>query len=193
MRGPLTRKALLQKGLDCPEHYGDPALLLPVFYRPSVSRSVHISIIPNEGTYYRSCPIVDELIAKYDCKLINMTNYEKWTDIIDATVSSAFVISESLHGLIIAEAYNIPCVWVEFLDHKNFNDDWSFKFRDFYESIGKHDMSSIKLYEGFNFDDLLAKKDEWHLGRIDYQQLVKYLPFSIKPELQSAIKFPLKP
>ena len=99
---------------------------------------------------------------------------------MDEIAGSKFIISESLHGLIVAETYNIPCLWVEFIDHTKINDDWSFKFRDFYESIGKYNMKSIKLYEGFNFDSLLKLRDTWKQGNIDYDTLLKYFPFEIK-------------
>ena len=190
VRGPLTRKALIQHGIDCPEHYGDPALLMPVFYKPSPVQEKTISIIPNCGTFSDYCPVVDELVNKYHCKLINMTSYDKWTDIIDDIAGSSFIISESLHGLIVAETYSIPSVWVEFTDHRTekFNADWSFKFLDFYESISKYGMESIKLYEGYSFDDLLRKKDGWTPGKIDYDEMLKDFPFKI--DVQK--KFPLK-
>lgn len=180
VRGPLTRKALISKGYSCPEHYGDPALLLPLFYKPDMTKKYNLSIIPNEGSYWKFNPVIEELINEYGCNLINMTKYEKWTDIIDAIAESKFIISESLHGLIVAETYNIPSVWVEFTDHKNFNDDWGFKFRDFYESIGKYNMQSIKLFEGFDFESLIKLKELWQRGTIDYERLLKYFPFEIK-------------
>ena len=50
-------------------------------------------------------------------------------------------------------------------------------------------MKSIKLYEDFNFDELMKKKDEWKPGTIDYEQLLNGFPFKI----DAAKKFPLKP
>ena len=182
VRGPLTRNVLLQQGIDCPENYGDPALLLPMFYQPEVHSREAVAVIPNIGTFWDPCPLVDELVEKYHCKLVNMTRYEKWTDIIDAIASSSFVISESLHGLIVAETYGIPSVWAEFIEHKpgRFNAEWSFKFRDFYESIGKHNMTSLKLYEGFSFDELLRMRESWQPGEIDYTKLLEAFPFKRK-------------
>ncbi len=52
IRGSLPRQALLHKGVECPEHYCDPVLLLPLFYTPSVSQCGGISIISNEGSFW---------------------------------------------------------------------------------------------------------------------------------------------
>ena len=179
VRGPLTRQALLENGIDCPEHYGDPALLLSLFVKPSQHKNNAVSIIPNMVTFRRYSPVIEELVTKHGCRLINMTSYENWNDIIDAITSSEFVISESLHGLIVAETYGIPSVWVEFINHDDYNNDWSFKFRDFYESIGKHDMISIKLYDGYDFSELLKARYKWRPGKIDYEHLLDNFPFTI--------------
>ena len=194
VRGPLTRQALIQKGFDCPEKYGDPAMLLPVFYSPSRKKQNHMLAIPHWRTYAhnRNNAPMTELQEKYHCRVITMTAYDKWTDIIDEIAGSDFVMSESLHGVIVSETYNVPCLWVEFSDHRtgffHTSLDWSFKFRDFYESIGKHNMSSMKLYEGFNFDDILRAKDKWRPGKIDYAELLSLFPFEIKPEFLPRIK-----
>ncbi|MBQ7665296.1 MAG: polysaccharide pyruvyl transferase family protein [Synergistaceae bacterium] len=191
VRGPKTRHVLIQHGINCPEHYGDPVLLLPLFYTPHSVNRDYVSIIPNIGTFKEFNPVTDELERKHGCRLINMTRYDNWTDIVDMIAGSSFVLSESLHGLIVAETYNIPCLWVEFTNHNtprfNYVDDWSFKFHDFYESIGKYDMKSMKLYEGYDFDDLMKLKASWKPGIIDYEKLLSYFPFEIKPEFKSKI------
>ena len=49
VRGPLTRKVLIDQGVNCPEIYGDPALLLSKFYTPNRFSFLRnkIAIIPH--------------------------------------------------------------------------------------------------------------------------------------------------
>ena len=192
VRGPLTRNALIEKGIECPENYGDPALLLPMFYKPDIKQNNTVLIIPNRDTlmyYDYGNRIIDEMQNKYGCSLVNMFNYDKWTDIVDAIASSKFVMSESLHGLIVAETYGVPCLWVEFMDHARYyeyNSDWLFKFRDFYKSIGKFNMQITKLYNGYDFNELIKLKDSWQPGKIDFEKLLSLFPFDIKPEFNKS-------
>ena len=195
VRGPLTRKAILEQGIECPDKCGDIACLLPLFYTPKIpSGKKKITIIPHFRTLKTGCDLVNTIAAEHDCSILSIFQYDKWTDIIDAIAGSSFVISESLHGLIVSETYNIPCVWVEFLNHSpdmnimgKYYKDWSFKFRDFFESIGKHNMQSVKLYEGYDFDEILKLKYSWRPGNIDYEKMLGYFPFEIKPEFKPHI------
>ena len=44
-----------------------------------------------------------------------------------------------------------------------------------------------KLYDGFDFGELLKEKDRWTPGRIDYKKLLDCFPFDIKSELLERI------
>ena len=171
VRGPKTRQVLMEQGISCPECYGDPALLLPLFYEPEIKSQNSITVIIHENT-----PFDNEIIIRMKsngCKVINMKNYNCWTDIIDTIVNSRFIISESLHGLIVAEAYGIPSVWVEFVQHPDF---WSFKYQDYYDSIGKLGEESYKLYESYDWNSIITNVEKWQKGKIDYINMLNSFP-----------------
>lgn len=179
VRGPKTRSVLLEKGIQCPEVYGDPALLLPMFYQPKVSHRKGITIIPNEGTLREhKDQVISEIIeSHHNCRFLNMREYDRWQDVIDTICSSELIVSESLHGLIVAETYGIPSVWCEFIEHPQ---DWDFKFLDFYESIGKYDQKIQKIYDIDQYEQVISMKPQWEKGNIDYEGMLKVFPFQIK-------------
>ena len=47
VRGPETRRILLEMGYDCPEIYGDPAVLTPLLYNKTVKKQREYVIIPH--------------------------------------------------------------------------------------------------------------------------------------------------
>lgn len=128
VRGPRTRKRILELGYNCPETYGDPAILLPNFYSPTVNKKYKIGIIPHYVDYKE----VDAVFkSNKDVRVIDlMTNSIENTtqDILECER----IISSSLHGVIIAQTYRIPALWVKFSD-KLFGDN--VKFYDYYESM----------------------------------------------------------
>lgn len=173
VRGPRTRNELLKKGIHCPEVYGDPALLMPRFYQPVIGSHYSLGIIPHFGDIKKDD--VRRLISDPRIKLIKVRDYDKWTDFIDEICSCDFVISSSLHGLIIAEAYGIPSQWVEF---GTYVDGWEFKYYDFYESIGKMNEAPLKITEATTYEMLMDKKKDWRKGHIDLDKLMDACPVS---------------
>ena len=128
VRGPQTRKQLIKQGYQVPEVYGDPALLLPDYFYPKIKKKYKYGIIP----HYNDLKIAQELFR--ECKEIHiidlMTNdIESKTEEI---LSCKKIISSSLHGIIVAHAYQIPAVWQKFSD-KVFGDD--IKYQDYMESV----------------------------------------------------------
>ena len=172
VRGPKTRQRLLENNIDCPQCYGDPALLLPYVYTPKKTGKKDIILIPNEGTP-NDIPLLNTM-RENGFSILNMAKYDEWTDIIDSIAGSEFVVSESLHGLIVAEAYGVPSVWVEFIEHPSW---WSFKYNDFYESVNKFGEESIKLYENCDLNQITQKAGEWKRGSIDYRKMIEAFPF----------------
>lgn len=126
VRGPYTRKCLLSMGHDCPSVYGDPAVLLPLIYRPNVTQKTNeYIIIPHFSTEERIRNEVD------DDKIVSMntTNYK---NVIDRICSAERVISSSLHGIILAESYGTPAVFFEDRPVR-----FDFKYEDWYASTDR--------------------------------------------------------
>lgn len=128
VRGPQTRNFLLGLGYECPEVYGDPALLLPKYFHPQVEKKYRMGIVP----HYHDFKEVSELYKEEpEILVIDMMTMD-----VEA-VTRQFLqcertISSSLHGIIVSHAFGIPSVWVEF-SKKLFGD--GIKFVDYLESV----------------------------------------------------------
>lgn len=164
VRGPLTRKFLLNEKINVPEIYGDPALLLPKFYKPVLINDLKdkIGIIPHKTNY-------NKYVNKIDTKkfyLINPTS--KWKNVINSIYSCKAIISSSLHGLICSDAYNIPNIW---LDEYKLSEG-EFKFKDYFESQNR---KYIKITNLNNYDDSLLYCEG---NKIDLSKLQCAFPFT---------------
>lgn len=142
VRGPQTRNHLLKLGLEVPEVYGDPALLLPYYYQPKIEKDYAIGIIPHYNDFKK---VNDFYTDKPNVLLIDlMTNDVESTT--NRILKCEKIVSSSLHGIIVAHAYGIPAVWQKF-SNDVFGDD--IKYQDYFESVGipnyKPDMVADKM------------------------------------------------
>jgi hypothetical protein len=73
--------------------------------------------------------------------------------VLEEITKSQFILSSSLHGLIIAHAYQVPAIWIRHSDLGEGN-NVCFKFHDYFSSV------DIPLYDGFfDFDEILRDKE----------------------------------
>lgn len=138
VRGPLSRNLLIELGHKCPEIYGDPAILMPFIYKGKTveeSKKKDVIIIPQ----YATEKVVREKYSNYPIVSMNTNDYET---VIDAIVSSKKVITSSLHGIILADAYKIPVVFYRGLDHV-----YDFKYLDYYASTGRNNVTIANTIE----------------------------------------------
>ncbi|MCM1070057.1 MAG: polysaccharide pyruvyl transferase family protein [Bacteroides sp.] len=173
VRGPLTRNKLLGMGYDCPEVFGDPALLIPLHYKPAIKKKYRLGIIP----HFHDLPKVRTLFENQtDIKLIDIRNYNDWHDFIDEILECEAIASSSLHGLIMAYAYDIQNVWVEF--QQGVRRD-RFKYDDFFASIGKSE-NPLLISDASDINLIFNYLSTWQRGYIDIAPLIKASPFPIK-------------
>jgi pyruvyltransferase len=174
VRGPLTRRYLLERGVDCPPIYGDPALLMKYFYKPLTGKKYKLGIIPHY-TDFSSKKFCD-LKKDQEILFIQMRDYKSVQTVINQIASCEKIISSSLHGLILSETYDIPNVWIKVSDNI---DGGSFKYQDYYESIGITDAKPYLLKGNETKNQLLGLFAGYRKGRIDLKPLIMAAPFEL--------------
>lgn len=172
VRGPLTREYLLQRGIECPQVYGDPALLFPRYYKPQVEKKYKLGIIPHFRDKTNS--ILERFKKNEDVLIIDVQTVHPWTKFIDTICSCTCIASSSLHGIIISDAYQVPNIWVEFPDGER----KEFAFNDYLESVGKEGISPFKLDESTPPKLIIEKCNGWTPIEIDIDKLLSVCPFN---------------
>lgn len=181
VRGPLTRAKLVAEGVECPEIYGDPALLTPLYYRPYQHKRYKygiISHVSNQAAVANLCLNGKNISECADVRIINLGQYTHWHEIIDQVCECEAILSSSLHGLIIAEAYHVPNVWIEFGKPLI---GGHFKFHDFFLSIHRDRENPVIIDEQEMPVGVIEKeRSEWKRGNINLQPLINACPFKIR-------------
>ena len=135
VRGPLSRDYVIKLGHKCPEIYGDPAILMPLIFQPSVVKNHEYAIIPQFATEIK-------VRREYPAEYIISMNTNDYKDVITQIVSCKKVVTSSLHGIILAEAYGVPAVW-----YRGLMKEVDFKYLDYYYSTGRKDIPIITTIE----------------------------------------------
>lgn len=171
VRGPLTRNVLKHE-IDCPEIYGDPALLFPRYYYPKIEKKYQYGVILHASTY-----ITETIISKVktiygnSVLLINPKKFNQWNEFIDSILSCENILSSSLHGIIISDAYQIPSVWISVTNKEH--PDNNFKFKDYYLSVGKETSNPIDFADK---PQIINALDTWKEPVIDLDRLLEVCP-----------------
>jgi pyruvyltransferase len=137
IRGPLTREIITKAGWECPEIYGDPGILLPYYHHPSVKKTHDVGLVPH---YADLADVVEAYGNDQRVKIIRVT--EPVETVISEILACRTILSSSLHGIVVAETYGIPCAWVEFSDRVVGN---GFKFRDYWAGVGAKPLDPVDL------------------------------------------------
>lgn len=125
VRGPKTKETLEKLGHTCPDCFGDPCALLPLFYQPKETERKDYYIIPQ---YW----FEKEVRAQYGDDHILSMNTTDYASVIDRIASADLVVSSTLHGIILAEIYGTPAVFFRARGPR-----FDYKYDDWYESTGR--------------------------------------------------------
>ena len=153
VRGPLTRDIIIKAGGQCPEIYGDPGILLSRFYKVNRCIKYKIGIIPHNTEL--NSESVNNLLSIEGFVLLDIVHYSSLKDFLELLNSCEYILSSSLHGIIMADSYNIPNLWVRFSSRI---DGDGFKYMDYYLGAKKGDAKCFDLSKGFSEEEWVHLK-----------------------------------
>lgn len=179
VRGKLTYEYLRNKGIQCPQIYGDPALLLPYVYKPEVAKKYKIGIITHISDNNR---LIQELVDKNKDAVtrILLNEYNDWHEVINRFLECDLILSSSLHGLIIADAYGIPNVWIRSGKELAGGD---FKFLDYFSSVNRTETLPLTVKEYMDVAYFQRCVVDYKKIEINLKPLVDACPFEIRKDI----------
>jgi pyruvyltransferase len=210
LRGPYTSHILSKGGVhnafNCA--YGDPVLLLKRFYNPQHVQSskstelgviIHLSETNGRELNAKNLPEIEryqipETLAD-SIKIINTlsdVSSRGLSSKIDEILSCKRIVSTSFHGLLLAELYGIPCLYLSDkpggIDVANIslsNDQKiDTRFLDFFLSakINKRYYYRQEKARQTDWDSLISLIDQyWDPIELNDSQLIESFPFDLKP------------
>jgi len=171
VRGKLTYGVLRERyGLSKPVPLGDPGVFadeIPEIraYLTRAERKRRVALIPHHGLIGHK--YIQEIAGHADTAVINPRL--GCLDFIREIIASEIVISQSLHGIIFAQVFGRPFVW---LSHSA-DETWLFKFRDWFSTT--LDAPAAPAMFGTPFDRLIERAEARELA-IDKGALRAALP-----------------
>jgi len=166
VRGLYTKNFLIEKKIKVPDIFGDPALLYPKLFDINKSNTpeYEIGFIPHLTQYDEYTKLIKDNSKYTNIHIINPTNnYKK---VINEITKSKYVISSSLHGLILADSLDIPNIM---LYEKNL-DEGKLKFLDYYSSQNR-ELDFIN-----NLDEFFINPIKEYGNKIDLNKLEESFP-----------------
>ncbi len=182
VRGKYTLAELVKQNTQIDDHVvlGDPGLLVSLLLQKqtekySIGFVPHIQHFGYFAKRYGAC-----------YKVIDLNNRD--VEFVTKEISSCkYILSTSLHGLIVAHAYGIPALWVHLSDDVNVGN--GFKYKDYFSSVGIDnydpiDASKIDFTEQEIVLELFSRYKAFTLPQKDIrsiqQKLLACAPFVLK-------------
>lgn len=131
LRGPLTKKFLNENNaaLKGEVTFGDPGVLISEFFDvQNITKRREIGVIP------QLFDIGEDIFTGLDVCLPTAG----WQNVVRYIAESEAIVSSSLHGLIVAESFGIPCRWLRNENMPSYTTDPSFKYNDYYAGTGRN-------------------------------------------------------
>lgn len=161
VRGPITKRYLENLSIQVPDVFGDPGLLYAKLFdiNKDLDYIDKIGFIP----HYTS---LDEY-KNNKLSNINIISPVDKPDIVLSKIKSCkYIISSSLHGLIVADSYNIPNYWL----YDKILNEGTLKFEDYFASQNRQ----LKMHN--SIEDILKSNFEDYGNKINLHLLLNSFP-----------------
>ncbi|SEP50595.1 Polysaccharide pyruvyl transferase [Methylobacterium sp. ap11] len=171
LRGKLTHQFLSKSGVrinDIP--LGDPGILLPSLMKyKKLKKKYSLGIVPHYVDINN--PFFEKLIGLEDVKLLDVRTNDV-NLFIENMSQCSNVVSSSLHGLIFAEALNIPNLWVSVSN--NIKGEY-FKYYDWFSMASSPQDKPYYPNLQTTLDEIISMCI-LHEMNINHQDLLKSFP-----------------
>ncbi|HEY9660974.1 MAG TPA: polysaccharide pyruvyl transferase family protein [Allocoleopsis sp.] len=156
LRGPFSAQVFSSQGVDVPPVYGDPVWFLSSLMAPAAQKQYELGVIVHltELASLKDASLLKEHLLRYQIPTELKSSIRIITTLVPPTfdaieqkvkeiTSCKRIVSTSLHGLVIAETYGIPCLYlrnahqgvaqIALYDEQERIDQ---RMRDFYAGVG---------------------------------------------------------
>ena len=132
VRGPETLQKLKENGIDVSKcKIGDPGVLMPLIYQPKeYEHKREYSVLIHKNLRKEKVENEIEILT------------DDWKKKIDEIYNSKLIISSTLHGIILAEAYGVPAIMLNKIEKND-----RFKYDDYYHSTGRYNYPVCSTIE----------------------------------------------
>lgn len=203
-RGPFTRRILAPDATG-PAVYGDPLWLLPRFHAAPIKKRYELGVILHLSELadrsYAAIPKHD--YRRYEVsqadrgtvKLLNTVTEPTVAALrerLDEILACKRIVSTSLHGMVFAESYGIPCLYfspraaeagvgrVDLLSERGID----LRFTDLYQGLGFSTLDVWYQPRRKNTDwgaVIRAIDDVWSPKRLNEESLIDAFPLPVSP------------
>ncbi|WP_444890109.1 polysaccharide pyruvyl transferase family protein [Microbulbifer sp. DLAB2-AA] len=181
LRGRMSQKLLQSGGVKCPDIYGDPVWLLPNLLPNTIEKKYELGVIIHltEIDSYKPTANPIREFSRYQIpehlknkiKIINTVIPASAEGIIEKTneiLSCKRIATTSLHGIVIPEAYEIPCIYFPTYSGGR-------KVLSIFEESSIIDHRFRDLYSGLNIERIPAYAKDRTSGPTDWEDLIDYI------------------
>lgn len=204
-RGPVGRAILGEENAVGAPVYGDPVWMLPRFYTPKIEKKWEIGVIVHlsDLTDRALDTLPREAYARYhipadlqgSVKMINTltaVSAASMREKLDEILSCKRLVSTSLHGMVFAESYGIPCLYFsprgapEGLINRPLDPDDGYDLRitDLYQGLGRNTLPVYvqRRNKPTDWEHLMWCIDlAWRPVDFDTDPLVEAFPVDVNP------------